>query len=482
MIVTCKECGNRFRVDETKLTKEKTQFKCTSCGSIIEVTRPQPGEVKKITPDDFMPSPPSEKPRRGAGKEKPLIKGLSLNFKLTAILVLLVLASLSVVGYIASTRSRDALSEQAAGHLSMSANQKSKEYGLSFERINDEVLGVADYAKKTYERKDPLNDLGIRILMPWTGPQLRYNDPALHEKLRGEKLILNQIGLVLKSVVANNPYLSLGYIGTETKMTVFHDEGVVDIIEQLDEFDVTKRPWYVKAKETGELIWTEPYVDANTKKLCVTCAAPVSLSDNRLVGVIGFDVLLDTMQKDVIALDIGYDSSAFLVNSQGKVLVRPGMNPGDVRWDETYKTEDLLKTDNVEFNNIVAEMVKGRSGIGSFRVGEEGRYLAYAPLKAIGASMGIVASKDKVIKPAVTMQRFIIYVWGVVLLAAIAIGLIFGNTITKPINELTKMANLVSQGKMDLEPIPKKRKDEIGVLTESFNRLVTSLKIAMRRR
>jgi nitrogen fixation/metabolism regulation signal transduction histidine kinase len=264
-------------------------------------------------------------------------------------------------------------------------------------------------------------------------------------------------------------------------MTVFDNEAVVGVIEKLKAFNVTQRPWYISTKEKKAVIWTEPYVDANTKKLVVTCAAPVLNSKNVLLGVVGFDVLLDTLQKDILTMDIGYDSYAFLVSRKGSVLVRPGMQSGDARWDTTYKTENLLKTDNPEFNKIIGKMIKGRSGIDTYDAGDEIKYTAYAPLETIGASMGIVASRSEVVKPAVAIRNFIIGVFVVVLLISILIGLFIGNNITKPINELTMVADLISQGKRDLDVLNEDRKDEIGVLTKSFNRLVISLKLAMSR-
>ena len=36
--------------------------------------------------------------------------------------------------------------------------------------------------------------------------------------------------------------------------------------------------------------------------------------------------------------------------------VRPGMTAGDVRWDETYETENLTATNNTDFNALVRDM------------------------------------------------------------------------------------------------------------------------------
>lgn len=57
-----------------------------------------------------------------------------------------------------------------------------------------------------------------------------------------------------------------------------------------------------------------------------------------------------------------------------------------------------------------------------------------------------------------------------------------GRWITRPINNLTRVANSISQGKTDLKELPEDRKDEIGQLTRSFNRLVASLRVALSRR
>ena len=485
MIITCEECGKKHRIDPEKVKGDSARFKCRSCGQIVNVYKP-------VEKSDALPSPLPAKsessepvptvPDPAMGKTKKVkldIEGMSIRFKITMVIVALVTISLAIAGSIASLQSRNALLKQAEDHLVKNTQLKAKEYALTFERIKEEVLGMADYASATYIRKDIDTDIGMKTLMPWDGTG--YGNTSLNMELYTERLLIQRIGLVLKSVVAKNPYLSLGYFGTETKMTVFDNETVVGVIEKLKEFDVTQRPWYLSTKEKKSVIWTEPYVDANTKKLVVTCAAPVFNSSGVFVGALGFDVLLDTLQKDILTLDIGYDSYAFLVSSKGSVLVRPGMESGDAKWDTTYKTSDLLKTDNLQFNSIIGKMIKNKSGIDTYDAGDEIRYTAYAPLQTIGASMGIVASQNEVVKPAVAIRNLIIVVFIVVLLLSILIGLFIGNNITKPINELTLMVNLISQGKKDLEVLKEDRKDEIGVLTKAFNRLVISLKLAMSR-
>jgi two-component system, sensor histidine kinase and response regulator len=506
MIAECTSCGKKYRVDESKIQGREVRVRCKACGEVILISPPDvpstppspPPEVSPppeptpslssalepptpVSADEltFEETPPEPASKPSLKKKKPPVEGMSIKSKITLVMVLLVLASLTVAGFMASRQSRTALSDQAERHLLQHARQKSREYGIVFTRIKDEVQGVAAHASHTYSQGGFTRDMGIRILMPWTGSG--YGSPLLEQRLQNEIFVMQRIGAVLKSIVENNPFLSLGYFGTETKMTVFDKEETVGVIEDLEGFDVTERPWYAKAKEAGKTIWTDPYVDANTKKLVVTCATPVYRTENDLAGVVGFDVLLDTIQKDILTLDIGYRSYAFLAGPKGNVLVRPGMKPKDVRWDATYKTDDLLHTSNPSFNQITRKMVEGGSGIATYSSEEGDRYIAFAPIQAINASMGIVASRDEVVKPADAIQRTIIIIWIVVLAISVLIGLFLGNSITRPINELTIMADEISQGRMDLDVLEETRKDEIGVLTRAFNRLVMSLKLAMSR-
>jgi two-component system, sensor histidine kinase and response regulator len=472
----CSECGKKYKVNLGGVEAQYVKFTCKNCHAANVVENPSYNS-HSFSMEQNQESDP-------AGRERNLIrfKGLSIRSRITMVFVLLVLISLSVVGLIASQKSRAALSTQAEAFLLRSAKQKAGEYALSFERIQQEAEGIGALAKDYYERKMYVSSLGMEghLLMPWTGSG--YGSPEVNRPLQTESLTLQQLVPVMKHMVAKNPTALAGYMGTATRIMAMHSADDVAAIGQLKGFENTKRPWYIKAREQNKTVWTDPYIDASTQDLIVTCASPVVLSNNTLAGVIGYDVLLSTIQKDILTLDIGYNSYALLVDNKGKALVRPGMAKGDARWDQTYNTTDLLQTSNPEFNAIAGRMVAGRTGVENYTTEEGVKYIAYAPLPNIGASMAIVASKEEVVRPAVAIQYFILIVWAVVLVVAIVAGFVVGNGITKPINELTKAADLISQGKMDLDALPPtKRKDEIGLLTQSFNRLVTSLRIAMSR-
>lgn len=94
-------------------------------------------------------------------------------------------------------------------------------------------------------------------------------------------------------------------------------------------FDYTRRPWFANPERTGLPHITGPYVDyVCTDEYTVTTTAPV-LSGGRLVGVVGADTLVETLERmllpDLRAID------ATLVDAHGRAVISadPHLGPGD---------------------------------------------------------------------------------------------------------------------------------------------------------
>ncbi|MEF8889514.1 MAG: cache domain-containing protein, partial [Desulfohalobiaceae bacterium] len=388
--------------------------------------------------------------------------------------------ALSATGLIVSYFSRATLTGQTETHLRRIVTEKSSQYSAIFDRISDEAKGVADYVSRLYDRGTVGKELGFPVLLPWDGNS--YGNPVSRQRYGVERLLMQRVGETLQSLATENQFLSLAYYGSANDLLVLHEESALQNIRELEGFVPTQRPWYTKAAEQRTVIWSDPYVDANSKNLVVTCAAPVQGGNGELHGVVGFDVLLQTIERDMLNLDLEYADYAFLVNHEGEALVQPGMVAEGLSWDERYSTDNLRETENPEFNSIVEDMVQGRTGFETFsREGGE-KFIAYAYLPTIQASLAIVSSRAEVMDPVKRIRTNVLALWAVVLLITIWISLYVGRWITRPINDLTRMANQISQGKTNLEELPEERKDEIGLLTRSFNRLVASLRVALSKR
>jgi methyl-accepting chemotaxis protein len=114
---------------------------------------------------------------------------------------------------------------------------------------------------------------------------------------------------------------------------------------------------------------------------------------------------------------------------------------------------------------------------------EWGTYLSgYAPVKGADGKTAFLIGADMLATTVIERQNFIgntIYlIMGIgILVTALMIGF-FSLTIIRDINKLNHAAQKISMGETDVR-VDVRRKDEIGELAESFERMVASLKIMM---
>ncbi|MBC8163303.1 MAG: HAMP domain-containing protein, partial [Roseiflexaceae bacterium] len=284
-----------------------------------------------------------------------------------------------------------------------------------------------------------------------------------------------------------NDLISLGYIA-------FEDGGVVafdhDIISKLPrEYDPRKRPWYQTARTTGRTVWVDTYVDANTGQLVTTCATPLYGPDGSFVGVVGLDLLLETIKQDILQLDMGELGYAFLINAQGELLVGPNMQPGATEWDQQFITENLLAADDPRLRSVAGRMTDGDEGVQRLKTEQGDIYLAYAPIEYSGWSVGMVVPEATVSGPAAAVgngiaerqERLRSQVYLVMVLSVIAlpvVGVLLTLLVTRPLRRLQLGAQRITAGDLDHQ-IPVESHDEIGDLVRSFNAMTVALRLQL---
>ncbi len=162
---------------------------------------------------------------------------------------------------------------------------------------------------------------------------------------------------ILVSVYANDLNLAWVYLGTESGLARIYPwtSGLPA------GYDPRRRGWYKSVAEANGLVWSELYVDAGGRGLMVTCSSPVYRDDGEMIGVVAADVTLDTINDRVINTQIGKRGYAFLIDTAGRVVARPGLTEGDIRWDESFATENLLLDSDGDLKAVVERMVAGES-------------------------------------------------------------------------------------------------------------------------
>ncbi len=252
-----------------------------------------------------------------------------------------------------------------------------------------------------------------------------------------------------------------------------------------ESYDPRTRPWYKMANETGEFGWTQPYVDAGGLGLGITVSKPVYV-DGEMVGVVATDVIIETINDEIINLEIGKTGYPFLIDENADVIARPGYTAGNVRWDESFEAENLLNTTNTEMIETVQKMIAGDSGVEEITYQNEKRLIVFSPVKSTKWSLGVSISKDEALGDVAEKRGRLkgnvddaiysaILITGVLSVLIIITCFVFARTLTNPVKKLTEGAERISRGDLDTE-IDIKTKDEIGTLSDSFNKMVKDLK------
>jgi len=294
-------------------------------------------------------------------------------------------------------------------------------------------------------------------------------------------------------VSATNRNLAAVYVGTGSGMAL-----VYPWTTGLDPtFDPRSRSWFSQAVETGDTVWSEPYVDSLGHGLMVTSSRPVYDPDSGWVWVIGADVTIETINQQIIGTQVGDRGYAMLVDQHGNIVSRPGLTSGDMRWDESFVTENLLESENPDLVAVAGKMVAGETGVA--RVGfEDGeRFIAYAPIRSVNWSVGVVMPVDEVLAPIVETRESILSASEdtalhisdqqdrmkpiftgafIALLAVVALlTLVVTRHITRPIEELQRGSEAIGKGDLG-HRVEVKTGDEFEDLAGSFNRMAADLK------
>lgn len=122
------------------------------------------------------------------------------------------------------------------------------------------------------------------------------------------------------------------------------------------DYDPRTRPWYRRAMEEQKLTLTRPFMDAGFWKMVIAVVVPL-VHNNQVVGVLSANIILDTLQASVMDLRIGRYGYAFIIDSQGTVLV--------------HQNKSLMMTTKIQ------ESDPGLSAFGAYFPGREAGSFSY---------------------------------------------------------------------------------------------------------
>ena len=252
--------------------------------------------------------------------------------------------------------------------------------------------------------------------------------------------------------------------------------------------NIRQRPWYVKASEAGELIFTGVEIDAYTNTPMLECAAPV-YHKGELVAVVSADIYLNAV-NDYVESTSTEGSFVCVVNESGQILFSP-KREGVFQAKVSNRAQDLRELGNEALAAFVDQALREKTGLQQIEVGGVEYYMSGAPLPTVGWAALSVVEKEITYQPTAAMlERYeeingealsvyeqsakrsaitILVLTLFILVLATVIALVLGKRIVLPLERLTKRLNHQLKGDAVFTMEDSYRTgDEIEILAEAF--------------
>lgn len=231
--------------------------------------------------------------------------------------------------------------------------------------------------------------------------------------------------------------------------------------------DYSDRVYYKDILNGKELAW-EVVISKTNHKPALLLSVPVK-QDGALVGVMAGGMAIEDISHIIAKLKIGETGRAFLVDEHGKVVAHPR--------EEFVQTQRVLDDHPL----VQAFLADRQPHTLSFAQRNDGKpVLGAVQGNRWGWAVGVQQEEAELFAPLRHMVEVAVMLLAgsAVLLAAIAWA--FSRKLVRPILDMASAADAMSMGELE-RPMPVSRRDEIGVLGRSLERLRRSMKAAMDR-
>ncbi|AYC34104.1 methyl-accepting chemotaxis protein [Pseudomonas cavernae] len=225
------------------------------------------------------------------------------------------------------------------------------------------------------------------------------------------------------------------------------------------DYDPRTRPWYKDALAAGQTVLTEPYLDMVSHELVVSITTPLRQA-GQITGVAGVDLSLQTLTQIINSLDFGGMGYAFLISSDGKILVHPNK-------DLVMKNLKDLYPQNTP--TIGAAISEGE-------LDGQVRILTFAQVKGLPSVNWYVGLSVDKAKAYAMLSEFRTSAIIATLIAVVSIILLLSmllRVLMQPLHIMGRAMQDIAQGEGDLtKRLSIHNRDEFGELASAFNRFV----------
>ncbi len=245
-------------------------------------------------------------------------------------------------------------------------------------------------------------------------------------------------------------------------------DGLNAITQSADSSNIDT-PWFKRAIELGEPIWTDPHTiqaDSNAKsEPVITYCLPIK-SRNKAVGVLSIDMPIQWFSDLITDPNDPYNWLISLIAADGTIISHP---------NKKYLLKSIDSLTGNGSTKFLGSIGQKASGIVKMKVDGSNYYVYYKRLKKTGWIVTVSCLEQDLLQEYSSLTRMIniVILTGLTILLVFSIWLIRRNV--KPLTELAKAAEKIASGDFADTGIKMRRTDEMGQLYQSFANMRASL-------
>lgn len=233
----------------------------------------------------------------------------------------------------------------------------------------------------------------------------------------------------------------------------------------------TEQEWYTWTFNTGESRWSNPTIENLRGGYPVMGYSIPIRQGGSIVGVFVTAISLEWLSHTIEETRPSERTYCSLMNQDGAFIVHP--DTACLQAQTVFQQLEDYPNDNMKC--LAEAMLSGKSGYMSINIYGTDCYVFYKPYRNTGWSANIVSPKDDVFATYHRLQKRMIAVMIVGLLALLVYCCHIIHIQLRPLRLLDASAQRLAAGYFDKPIAESFRKDEVGALQRSFRAMQRSL-------
>lgn len=231
--------------------------------------------------------------------------------------------------------------------------------------------------------------------------------------------------------------------------------------------DYSSEKWFKEAIK-GKVYISEAFIDKVTKIPTIIVAHPIENRVGKTTGVIAADLKLDQLYYLIKDIKIGETGFAYIVDNSGIMIAHKEFNAKVVNQYDGKQIKGVANLLEIGNGSDIYLNSDGKKVVGGY-------------YKAPFTNWGIIVEKDydEVLLESVQAFKRTLQISLLFILLGIILGSIFAGRFTKPIQEMTQVANKIKEGDLT-ERVKINSSNEIGVLQSALNDMVDALTLLIK--